>query len=145
MKGELDTVSRRRIHNRMRQGSAFELLGLESALTIDTDALQLADSLKGLVQGFKGRNLESKVMESNILAAIKGSCVGIRLPKREHGGTVVKKQRRVSVHTSNFLVAESFKELERSVKTADRKANVRDTNGKVVGAGHVDLLVGVLL
>jgi len=129
----------------MRQGSAFELLGLESAFTIDTDALQLADNLEGLVQGFKGRNLESKVMESNILATIKGSCVGIRLPKREHGGTVVKKQRRVSVHTSNFLVAESFKELERSVKTADRKANVRDTNGKVVGAGNVDLLVGVLL
>ena len=145
MKGELDTVSRRRIHNRMRQGSALELLGLESAFPIDTNALQLADSLKGLVQGFKGRNLESKVMESNILAAIKGSCVGIRLPKREHGGTVVKKQRRVSVHTSNFLVTESFKEFEGSVKAAHRKANVRYSNNQVVGSGHVALLVSVLL
>lgn len=127
MIGQFNAVARRLVHNGMCQRSTLELGWRKGAFPGDTSTRDTLDSLKGLIQGIPGSHLESQVMESDILAAIKGRSIFFRLPQGQKGRAIMEEERGVGFHPAHLFVAEDLKELEGGVKVRDGKTDVGDS------------------
>eukprot|EP00978_Attheya_sp_CCMP212_P009717 scaffold23146_cov90-Attheya_sp.AAC.1 len=137
MVGQLDAISRRLKHNRVGQRRPVERLRPERTLAVDTHALNLADDVKGLVQGFHGRDLDGQMVESDILATIKRRGALIRLPNSEQRRSVREEKGRIGFDTANRLEAECLEEFQRSIKVTDGETNMGKADGQVAGVCHI--------
>jgi hypothetical protein len=140
MVGQLDAISRGLKDNRVRQRHPIERLWSKGTLAVDTDAVDLANCVKGLVQGFHGRHLESQMMEPDVLATVKRGGTIICLPNSEQRRPIREEKGRIGFDTANLLVAERFKEFKRSIEVTDGEADVGDANGQAAGVCHFEVV-----
>jgi hypothetical protein len=139
MVGQLNAISRRLKDNRVRQRRTIERLWSKCTLAVEANAFNLSNGVKGLVQGFHGRYLESQMVESDVLAAIKRGGALIRLPNSEQRRAIREEKGRIGFDTANLLVANRFKEFKRSIEITDGETDVGEANGQVARVSHAEV------
>jgi hypothetical protein len=141
MVGQLDAISRRLKDNRVRQRHPVERLWSKGTFAIDTDASNLANGVKGLVQGFHGWHLESQMVEPDVLATIKKGGTLIRLPNSKQRRPIREEKGGIGFDSANLLVAERFKEFKRRIEVSDGETDVGDADSQVAGVCHFEVVL----